>query len=274
MKIDPRRGTRIVDPSVDGRPSPAARKGLSERSLRTLIGLAIAAMPVVTTAQPVAGWTFEVTPYLWAAGIGGDASLAGLPPVSASSSFRDLLDSLSLGAMGAIEARSGRFGVLADAFYVRLEDSFATPRPAVGPIDGRVDQWLLSAAASWRVHEAAATVDLLAGVRRTDQRLVLEAAPGVLPGATRSASLGWTDAIVGARVRVPLAADWTGMAYVDAGGGSSSTTWQAILGLERRLSDRWAVKVGYRHLGSDYERDAARFSMRTRGAFVGAGYRF
>ena len=241
---------------------------------RAVLALALAAIPAVTTAQPSSGWTFEVTPYLWAAGIGGDASLGGLPPVSASRSFSDLLDSLRIGAMGAFEARSGRFGVLLDAFYVRLENAFATPGTALGPIDGRVDQRLLSAAAAWRVHDVGSTVDLLAGVRRTDQRTELEATPGVLPGGARSDSLGWTDAIVGVRARVPFVAGWTAIGYLDAGGAGSSTTWQTIVGAERALGDRWSVKFGYRHLQSDYERGATRFSMTTRGLFAGAGYRF
>lgn len=249
-------------------------RGAAARVRRAALGIAVAAAPALAAAQPSAGWTFEVTPYLWAAGIGGDVILGGLPPVSASRSFSDLLDSLKLGAMGTFEARSGRVGVLLDAFYVRLEQTFATPGPGLGAIDGRVDQRLLSATVTWRVLDAPASVDLLAGVRRSDQRLELEATPGVLPGGARSKDLGWTDAIVGARARVPLDADWTGIAYLDAGGAGSSATWQGILGLERGLSERWRVKVGYRHLWSDYERGANRFSTTTRGAFLGAGYRF
>jgi len=241
---------------------------------RATIGLAFAALPAVTAAQSSPAWTFELTPYLWAAGIGGDASLPGLPPVSVSRSFADILDSLRVGAMAAFEARSGSFGVLLDAFYVRLENAFTTPGPALGSVEGRVDQQLLSAAVSWRVLDAGTRIDLLAGVRRTDQRIALDATPGVLPGGARSESLGWTDGIVGVRAHTSFTADWTGMAYLDVGGSNASTTTQAIVGLERRLSDRWGARFGYRYLRSDYERGASRFTMTTQGVYLGAGYRF
>jgi len=53
----------------------------------------------------------------------GSVGAGQLPPINVGMSFSDILENLDAGLMGAFEARKGRWGVLLDAIYMKLEGS-------------------------------------------------------------------------------------------------------------------------------------------------------
>ena len=63
---------------------------------------------VFATEAKAEDWQFQVTPYLWAAGIEGDiATLPGLPEASIDLSFSDVIENFKIGGMLVAEARKG-----------------------------------------------------------------------------------------------------------------------------------------------------------------------
>src|SRR5262245_60915597 len=75
-------------------------------------------------SQPEGGWSFTVTPYLWAAGLDGNTAADGTgSEIDTGYSFLSL-DNLDLTLAAAAEARKGRWSVLFDGLYVEFSDAF------------------------------------------------------------------------------------------------------------------------------------------------------
>ena len=256
--------------------SRARWSGGRRRTARRVAAALVATAALAAHAQGTPGWSFEFTPYLWGARLGGDTSIAGLPtpPAAVEAAFSDIFSHLSAGAMGTFEARHGRWAFIGDAMYIRLEDTFTTDRQRFGDVSGRITQQMYAATAAYRVNDAPAAVDVLGGVRYNDIEVGLATTGGLLPPNSASESRGWADAIVGVRVLAPIAPDWSLLGYVDVGGGGSKFTWQAIAGASYAFNDTWAMKFGYRYLKVDYDKDQFLYDMATQGPYIGVGIRF
>src|SRR5262249_38968961 len=84
----------------------------------TLLRAVLLALLTASAARDAApksadGWTFQVTPYLWLAGIGGSVTAPNGDSASFSAGIGDVLSHLDGGLMLLGEARHGRFGILA-----------------------------------------------------------------------------------------------------------------------------------------------------------------
>src|SRR5688572_475206 len=155
----------------------ARARGAHVSGLRTLLGALALAVTVSSHAQSGAWtpdrWTFEVTPYLWAAGLKGDTQVGTLPLISIDVGFDKIFDHLDFAAMGAFEARRGRWGFLFDGQYMKLSASGTARRTGPGPVgatltataDLTVEQTLLTGAAAYRLFEGRTAFDVLGGVR-------------------------------------------------------------------------------------------------------------
>src|SRR5262245_33511276 len=93
------------------------------RIVGLVVGLALAAAGGTVWAADgdPAGWPVTLTPYLWAAGVSGDVTVAGVT-VSPDATFIDVVqasDSL-FGFQGHLEVTRGRLGAFADLFYMKL----------------------------------------------------------------------------------------------------------------------------------------------------------
>ena len=105
-------------------------KNLFLRSVMVVaIGMSAAAhaadMPVKApiTPAPIEGWTFSLTPYVWALSLNGSTTVKGRT-TDVDAGFFDILDHtqfpkdlMELAAMG--EARYGRFALLTDIVYLK-----------------------------------------------------------------------------------------------------------------------------------------------------------
>ncbi|HXD05883.1 MAG TPA: hypothetical protein VN680_07540 [Burkholderiaceae bacterium] len=201
-------------------------------------------------------WKYEVTPYLWGVNLDGDTRAGYTPDTHVEHNAMDIASSLSFGAMGAFEARKDRYGVLADAFYVRLtEDSFKV-----------IDQ-MYSMGGAYRLNDLPLPVDALAYVRYT--HLTVRNDWTGLEDAK-----GWADLLVGARMYAPLAEGWTAVGEADLGGGGSKLTWQMLAGANWAMNPTTNIKMGYRYLKVDYERDLFKYDMAMKGLYAGVGFSF
>jgi len=232
-------------------------------------------------------WTFEATPYLWAAGIKGDTQVGSLPSTSVDVPFSDILSNLDFAAMGTFEARKGRWGFLFDAVYMKLSASATAMRTGPGPIGAtltataglKLEQTLLTGAAVYRVIEGPTAIDVLGGLRYTkldvsaDINASLFGQTGI---ASRSGDKDWTDPIVGFRVLHRIADRWSLDGYADVGGFGvgSDLTWQVAAGVNYEISRTLTARGGYRILKVDYDKDGVVYDMKTSGIYLGLGIRF
>lgn len=233
------------------------------------------------------GWQYELTPYLWASGMKGDAQAGALPKTSVDMSFTDILDVLDFGLMGAFEARKGRWGLLFDAIYMKVSDSATASRTGPGPIgatltahaDVKMEQTMLAGALAYRAVEGRSPVDVIGGLRysKIDVSANINASLfGQTGFASRSGDKDWVDPYVGLRIQHPLAERWTFVGYADIGGfgAGSDFTWQTALGVNYDFSKTVSGKFGYRYLSVDYDKGGFVYDMKTQGVYLGVGIRF
>jgi opacity protein-like surface antigen len=252
------------------------------------LGLAPApARAQIATAAPGSGWTFDFTPYIWGVAMSGDVQGGALPPINIDMSFSDILDNLDAGLLGAFEARKGRWGLLFDAIYMKLETSGTASRTGPGPMGAtatasaelQVTQTMFAAALAYRVVEGPAPIDIIGGLRyaKIEADAAINGSFFAQAGSVaRSADKDWVDPYIGVRVLQSIAHNWTLVSYLDIGGFGvgSDFTWQALLGLNYEFSKTFAAKFGYRYLSVDYDKNDFVYDMADSGLYLGLGIRF
>jgi hypothetical protein len=245
---------------------------------RETIALALcAALGSFSSPAPAQGsWIFEFTPYVWGAAMNGTVAAGELPATSVDMSFSDIMDHLDAGLMGAFEARKGRWGILLDAVYMKLEDSATTSNLSA---QVEITQTTYAVALAHRMGEGRSPLDVVGGVRyleiEADARI-----DGSLFGQAgsvgRSAKKSWADPYVGFRFQHPLAERWTFVGYADIGGFGvgSDFTWQTLVGMNYEISRAIAGKAGYRYISVDYDKDGFAYDMAYDGLYIGLGIGF
>ena len=178
-------------------------------------------MPVLTTATAatIAGWTFAVSPYLWAPGISSSIDTR-FGTLSADASVGDVVSSTNFALMGLVEARNGRWGLLVDLVYTDLSESTGTPFGALFS-QARIDTTLTMASvySGYRVYDTPqVAIDLLAGARSISTDIDVALSPGALPARSFSLSEDWVDPLVGGRIRVDFTDQWFTTLFADVGG--------------------------------------------------------
>ena len=255
----------------------------------TVLGLALAALATAARAEEAKGdWQFEVTPYVFGAGLRGTT---GVGPVTADidSGFRDILKHFDSGLMAAAEARKGPWVLAFDGVYFRLKDqairSWQGPAgigSATGDLEATVSQLVYQLAVGYRVVDTAATkLDAIGAARYTrlgtDLNLAATTGP-LLPGGTRSVSgsADWWDPVIGFRVILPFADRWSFMGYGDVGGFGvgSKITYQAIVGVNWEFAKSFSAKLGYRYMYQDYDKNNFLWDVAAHGAYIGLGIAF
>lgn len=246
---------------------------MPRRPRRALTSAAFAAALLSgTAAAQQDAWQFRVTPYLWASGISGKLTHPGLPTVKPSASFGDILESLDMGAMGRVEARRGRVGLVADFLHTRISD--AAHVPGLG-LNARFRTRTTTAlvAGEYRVAENdQGYVDLLGGVRTWSLRSQVRVDA---LGLSHGRGARWTDPTVGVRglYRLNPRTYLTGWAMVGAAGSSESSS-DLLAGIGYALNDRTALLFAYRHLSIEYRKHGFNFDAALHGPGIGLDYRF
>ena len=192
-------------------------------------------------------WDWKLTPYLWATGIDGSASIG---PVSAeaSLSFSDVVDILRGGGLVRIETTNNRHGLFGDIAYFRLKDKEA--RDTVGGfLELKLDALMIETAYFYRLNE---TYALEFGARYLDIETTLR--PELLPSATRSSD--FVDAIIGFRADFELNAQWDMLFRGNVGGGGTDYSAGLQVDLRRSFSNGNTLDVGFRAVDIDYKDNA------------------
>jgi hypothetical protein len=270
-------------------------------TLAMLAALALCG-PLSAAAQtPGSQWTFSITPYLWAPNINGTlkyqvpSGAAGSPEVQVGPN--DYLEALRFAMMIAGEVRKDRWSVFTDVIYL----DFSSEKSSVKAVDfggsrvsssGNVSTDSSLRGGVWTLGAGYAVLpgrpvdlDVFGGLRyfglkaSTDWQLtVAVTGPGGGQTFPRAGSISeradlW-DGIVGVKGRVWLGrTNWSVPYYLDVGTGSSSLTWQGMLGVA--YSFKWGgVTLAYRHLYYDQKGDKLVQDLRFSGPALGVTFRF
>ncbi|MBK5927472.1 hypothetical protein CCR87_09060 [Rhodobaculum claviforme] len=219
-------------------------------------------------------WRGQITPYVWATGLGGSIRPAGTDRgVRIDTSFTDLLRDLDGALFVSGLARRDRLVLLGDLSWSSSSRAGVLPVPPAGlPARARLRQTSATLAGGWRAIEGpGTTVDLLAGARLWRVRGAVSSALGAA-ASTHS----FVDPLVAARVNLRIAPQWSALVHVDVGGfGAGSHRATQVLGtVNHRTDSGITVSAGYRHLEVDYRRGGSRFDLRMGGPILGATWQF
>ena len=212
------------------------------------------------------GWSFTITPYLWAAGLDGNTAADGVgSEIDTGYSFLSL-DNLDLTLAAAVEARKGRWAVLLDALYVDFSDD--VDRPGVSAAADLSGGFVETSAAYPAVHVRG--LDVVFGMRY----VALESKVQLTPGPSASARKSWLDPLIGARYQHEFNDRWSVNLRGDVGGfgvaSELTTNVSAVFGL--RLTDAMTLRFGYRVLQMDFEEDQFVLDATAQGYVVGLSF--
>ena len=202
--------------------------------------------------ERAAPWTFTAALYLWATSIEGDVT-AGGNSASIDVPFTELFDDLAGAFMCQFEARKGKWGILANVFWAKIEDS--TTAPIGGTTDTEMSLFIGELTGSYRVvhrgerEKGLFTLDAYAGARVYSVEVEITTAL-----AAPEESDTWIDPIVGldAHYRIHK---WNFLARADIGGFevSSEICWSVTAGVAFECSKRITLAAGYRWLDVTFD---------------------
>ncbi len=222
------------------------------------------------------GWHFAVSPYLWIAGINGQAGVGDLT-VDVSSGITDSNVHLNAGFMSTFEARKDKFVILTDLQYSNLGTDRPTPGPLFSSATAEFKTFILDPEVGYRIlqnPDKGNYVDVLGGIRYYHLQTDLTFGAGILAARSASRSKGWVDVVGGARTRLYMSKRWFFVGKADLGGGGSKFTGQLLGAVGFQISNHVALLGGYRYLKINYDKDNFLFDMGLSGPILGAGFRF
>ena len=241
-----------------------------------------------TISNKEAVWQFEITPYLFAAELNGQAGIRGVT-ADIDMPFSDIWDNLDSAFMALFTAQKGRWTYALEGLYFKISDEGS--KSVTGPfgqvtVDGALELTtslnVYQGSVGYRVLDNSTVVDVIGAIRYTQVDLamtvVFNTTPGIVfpPNSTLSAdgSESWTDAVVGVRVLHPVSKNVSLLGYADVGAGGSDLTYQLIAGANWEFAKDFTAKAGYRVMDWDYEDDDTVWDMQARGMYLGLGFKF
>jgi hypothetical protein len=238
--------------------------------------------------EPEPEWAVIVSPYVWAASLKGNASLAGFD-TDVDVLFSEIFDHLDLALMGNVEVTNGKWGVYFDGQHVQTSQDERVFAHEIG-ID--IKTTTLAAGAFFKAYEVelggqtvfgkprTISFEPTVGVRWTELKADVSAF-----GVSSTKNSDWADPFIGLRMNADLTDRWNLFAEADVGGfdvGSKvSVNAQAYLGYRMEMFGKPTIlRAGYRLLYQDYENDdftganKFRWDVSQHGPVVGFSMRF
>lgn len=204
--------------------------------------------------QTTEGWHFEATPYVWYAGLEGDATIKGRE-VEFEKDASDLLEAADMGGSIRLGAAYNRFvvGALVDYFSLSTDNLDAEDQPERASMDAKM--LMTEVAAGYRVDgwsEGQSFVFAL-GVRNlhTDNELELKGK------GTFNDERDITDAMIYVLPSVPLFSSRVeGLRFnpvMGIGAGDSDLAYELFPQIQYEITDTVALRLGYRRVGWKFE---------------------
>jgi len=226
-------------------------------------------------------WNFQIAPYAWLAGQKGKvATLPGLPPADIDVNFYDdILGNINLAGMLIVEARRGRYGLVADIVYTDIETDDPTPYGVLySAVESQTKSWIVSVAGLYRLAEHKNRfLDVTGGLRywSVDSELTLKA--GALPERSVSNKDDWFDPLIGLKGFTPIGTSKFFVSGAFAMGGfgvGSDFMWDASVNIGYQWTKGFATTLGYRYMDVDYENKDFLYDVAQDGLTLGLSWRF
>ena len=245
---------------------------------KMLMSAAVAAVLAAGAArgQTTEGWSFEVTPYVWYAGLEGDLKVAGRS-VDFEKDAADLLDAAEVGGSLRVGASYDRFviGAMVDYFSLSTDELDEEDQPAGGSVDSKM--LLTEALVGYRVDgwSEGQSFVLALGLRNLSLETDLESNGG----GTFSDDRDITDLMFYVLPSVPLfASSIDGLRFnpvLGIGGGDSDLAYEMFPQVQYEVTDALAVRFGYRRVGWRFEGDGDNeFNADLAGLILGVGLKY
>lgn len=236
----------------------------------------LAVTAILSLGAPAAmaeDWSGQITPYVWAAGFGGNITpFTGASTLSFDKGFSDVLEDLDGAFFLSGYARRDRLIFMGDLSWSSSSKSGLVP-PGL-PAEGKLTQRSLTLLAGWRaVNNQGFTLDLLGGARAWSIKSSVSVAGGLVQA---SPDEDFVDPILAARANIAIAPQWSAIVYADFGGfgvGSENTS-QVLATVNYEVNDNLWLSVGYRQLNVDYRSGGTAADVRMGGPLFGATWRF
>ena len=238
-----------------------------------LLGLFIQA-PVYAANED---WQFELTPYLWFAGLKGEvATVPPLPAAPVDISPGDALQDTQTSLMLLLTAMKNQQGVFFDFLYSDVEsDEELIPAPISLNMTSRSKTTMTTLAYQYEAYRNKhAVLDILAGARywSVNSKLTFSGGLGILAGTTVTHDESWVDPIIGFTGHTPLG---NSSFYMSGGAGAggfgvgSDNFYELNLNFGYQWNQAIGTSIGYRMFDIDYNEGDFLYDVRQEGWLLG-----
>jgi len=231
-------------------------------------------IPAEEERQP---WVFQITPFIWAAGISGRMSpFQRGETVEVNQSFSEVLRNVNLSSFTNLWARNGRIVFSGNIMYADGTDrktynnlpAFQVPGitgviPQGTHINGRADstQFMTTMMGGYRVMDTDNyTLDILGGLRywyiKNNVRVTANHPSIGEQRVSYGEKFWWVDPLIGARLFAPVTNNISFMSEIDAGGlgVGSDYTWSLLSTVNYTFANNLTASAGYKALKVNYNR--------------------
>jgi len=226
-------------------------------------------------AQRTEGWNFEVTPYIWYAGLEGDVTVDG-QKTDFEKDASDLFKAVEAGGSLRIGASYDRlvFGALVDAFSLNTDEMDVEDQPAGGRMES--DLLMIEGMVGYRVDGWSEGQSFVIGVgaRRLDMDMDLE----VFGKGTRSKETEVVDGMLFVLPSMPVLPSMIeGLRFnpvLAIGAGDSDLAYEMFPQFQYQITENLAARFGYRTVGWKFkgdENEDNELNVRLAGLIAGIG---
>jgi len=240
------------------------------RTATALATLFIIGAPISSVQAAEDKWKFEITPYLWTAGVDGDVTVNG-HTTNVKISFKDMLDATNAAFSFLGVAQYGRVVLWGQVDYVSLDTDNIDNPPANARLE--MDSTMSTLAVGYQFDGWAngQTVDVLIGRRQLalDNKLTVN---GV---GTFQKNTDIDDTVLVVRPSFPISERWRFNPTLSYGKGDSKKTYELQPQFQYQISKNWATRLGYRSLTYNFEGDKSNtLDVTLSGFIIGFGGTF
>jgi hypothetical protein len=215
-----------------------------------LFAVTAATLLLAPSAAAQDGWTFRVTPYLWAMSTKGDGKL-GPVPVNLDATTKQIVEGLDLSFESYVEASKGSLVLLTDTHISKVHvDIPQAPPFTSGRFTNR--QVIVASAVGRRMLTRYGLIDAYGGFRyyNIDLQAVFDGFPFLFGQKGE-----WADPIVGGRILIPLKPKLFFALRGDVGGFNvgSKFAWMLQPTMTWQVKPKLGMLIGFRVLKVDRE---------------------
>jgi outer membrane protein OmpA-like peptidoglycan-associated protein len=243
------------------------------RAAVSALGASLAMITTISAQEPQQqlGASFEITPYLWAAGVDTDVTVNG-QTAAIERDFSDIVEGVDVGGDLLAIARFGRFVLYTQFDYLSVTTDELDNQPTGGTLDLDFSTATVAMGVQLNGRKPGQTYDLLFGARE----LSLEPELTLNGIGTFRNEHELTDTLIMFRPTTPFGRRWKFNSTFSYGEGDSEKTYEMWPQFQLQINDKLAARFGYRRLFYDIENVATanRWDGSFQGVTIGIGGTF